>query len=250
MKNINLNMLNFTNLLFFISLSTSAFCQTLDDFKTASETSEGPNLIPFYNLRRDATSIANEVQTRKAEAGQTQYNVWKTEKEKLLASTKKQKEIIQKETDFYSQFINQTPEAEGLKTCLDATVSKQKNIIAENDTKISAINDNLKKGMDIFERLYNARGGLREYFDDAIKELNDAKSSPNKYIGEAPSVGSEPTDDEKKKIEEYAQNKKKLEEYINTIIGKIQSQVQNHLAEENGSMARRKEFEELLKLNE
>lgn len=235
---------------FLIVLSTPAFCQTLDEFKTASENSEGPNLIPFSSLRRDATSIANEVQNRKAEAGQTQYNNWKTEKEKLLLSTKKQKEVIQKETEFYGNFVSLSPEAEGLKTCLDATVSKQKNIISENDNKIVAINDNLRRGVDVFDRLNQARGGLREYFDDAIKQLNDAKSSPNKYIGDAPSVGSEPTDDEKKKLEEYAANKKKLEDYINTIISKIQSQMQNHKAEEDGSLARRKDFEELLKLSE
>ena len=40
---------------------------TLDDFRTAAA-ADGVNVIPFSDLRRDATSIADEVQRRKDDA--------------------------------------------------------------------------------------------------------------------------------------------------------------------------------------
>jgi len=53
--------------LIFLILQYTLFSQNLDDFRTAAS-SNGVNLIPFPDLRRDATSVADDVQRRKDDA--------------------------------------------------------------------------------------------------------------------------------------------------------------------------------------
>ncbi len=115
---------------------------------------------------------------------------------------------------------------------------------------MSLTNEKLKGGLDAFERLSAARGGLREYFDDALSLLNEAKSNPNKYIGEPPTLGYDPTEVDKGKFEKYTEDKEHLVEYIALIIEKIQAQIKTHQDQETGNMGRKKDFEELLKIAE
>ncbi len=260
------NLLVFSRFMLISMLSpTTMLGQTLEDFKTAASNNEGPNLIPFYELRRDATSIADEVQNRKSEVALAKYDDWKPQKENILNTIKKQMELIKKENEFMAQYKVVNPD--GSIDCIKADVTKQEGIIAENNDKRIKLDEKIKSGLDAFERLSTARGGLREYFDDALKLLAEAQANPNKYIGEPPSQideptspEGEPTDEYKRRLEEYKEYKLKqetyendkgsLENYVADIVQKIQGQVKNHLEQENGSLLMKQQFEELLKRTE
>ena len=72
---------------------------------------------------------------------------------------------------------------------------------------------------EAFERLYNARAGLREYFDKAKDQLKEVKSDPAKYLG------SPPTDEDLSN----------LQTYLGTIESKIESEEAEHKIQEDGA---------------
>lgn len=70
---------------------------TLDDLRTAAGGSDlGVNLIPFPDLRRDATSMSDEVKRRKDEA-EIDTKTLRNQKESNLSGIKQLKEKIEKE---------------------------------------------------------------------------------------------------------------------------------------------------------
>ncbi len=86
-------------------------------------------------------------------------------------------------------------------------------------------------------------GIVCKYFDRVLKLLDEAKSNPNKYLGD------KPAEDNKEKLEEYTQNKTKLEEYIRIIAGDIEDEKKNHREEETKNKETRQKYEELLNKN-
>lgn len=76
---------------------------TLADFETAAGSKE-VNLIPFRDLRGEATSIADDVQRRKAVVDSFKYNVFVKRKNNIfssIADERKEIETIQKEKEEY-----------------------------------------------------------------------------------------------------------------------------------------------------
>jgi chromosome segregation ATPase len=207
------------------------YSQTLDDFRTAAS-ADGVNLIPFPDLRRDATSIADEVQRRKDEAKSFDYGVFETQKNNTLKDIKKKnQEIVDLKKDIDDLKKKYT---EIDVTSLEDDVKKREKAISEYNDKIKDMNDKMAKAVDVFDRLYNSRAGLREYFEKALSGLSDAKSNPNKYLGDSPS------DDDKKK----------LEEYINVIQDQIQSRIKDHKDQEEGAKRTKADYESLIKKSE
>jgi hypothetical protein len=94
--------------------------------------------------------------------------------------------------------------------------------------------DILEDAVDAWQRLWNARGGLREKFEEVVKKLDEPRSSPESVLGSSPS----------------AEDIDKLKKYIDVIENEIEVQAKEHLVQENGAKATQKAFSDLLKKNE
>ncbi|HVW60856.1 MAG TPA: hypothetical protein VHC48_12490 [Puia sp.] len=203
------------------------YSQNLSDFQTAAS-ADGVNLIPYSELRKEATSIADEVQRRKDEIKQFDYDVFEKQKNNLLKDNKKANqeiEDIKKELDEYKKKVPDASIA-----CFDGDLNTRKKAIDDNNSKIKDMNDKMKNAVDVFGRLYNARAGLREYFEKALSQLSDTQSNPNKVLGDSPS------DDDKKK----------LEDYIRVIQDQIQSRIKEHKEQEDGAKKRQSDYQSLI----
>jgi chromosome segregation ATPase len=209
----------------------SAFGQTLDDFKTAAN-SEGVNLIPFPDLRRDATAIADEVQRRKDDVKSFDYDLLEKQKNNLLKQVAAKQAEIEEIQQFKKDFESQHPGAD-LRT-FDDDIAKRTSAIAELNGQITTMNETLAKAVDGFERLYQARAGLREYFDKAMSQLSDAKSDPSRYLGSGASED----------------DKQQLTSYIDASMDKIKAGMSDHRVQENGAQSTKARFETLLKKTE
>ena len=215
----------------FLILPCTSFSQNLDDFRTAAS-SNGVNLIPFTDLRKDATSIADDVQRRKDEAKSYDYDLFESQKNNMLKEIKKNNDDIASITKEIEVFKSKHPD--GNTSSFDAEIDKEKKDISQYNDKIKDLNDKMGKAVEAYDRLYNARAGLREYFQKALDQLSDVKSNPDKYLG------SSPTDDDRKK----------LQDYVGVIQDQIQSNMKTHQDQEDGAKKRKADFENLIKTTE
>ena len=200
---------------------------TLDDFRTAAA-ADGVNVIPFYDLRRDATSIADEVQRRKEDA-KYDSSTFEKQKDGMLEEIKKNKEKINDIRKQIEDFKSQNPD--GSVNTFEDDIKKCEREIEEYNGKIGDLNNEMARAVDAFERLYNARAGLREYFDKAKDQLRDVRSDPARYLGGSPS------DDDLKK----------LQEYLRVIEGEIEDAEVNHKEQEDGAKKQMEKFRELIR---
>jgi hypothetical protein len=217
--------------LIFLIFPSALFSQSLDDFKTAAS-SNGVNLIPFPDLRRDATSIADEVQRRKDDTKSYDYDLLSSQKNNMLKEIKKNNDDIASINKEIEDFKRKHPD--GNTSSFDEEINKEKKDIDQYNGKIKDLNDKMGKAVDVYDRLYNARAGLREYFQKALDQLSDAKSNPDKYLG------SSPTDDDRKK----------LQDYVGVIQDQIQSNMKTHQDQEDGAKKRKADFENLINTTE
>lgn len=229
----------------FIVLPAFLFSQTtIDDFKTASGYSKGVELIPFKDIRVDATSIAADVSTRKTETQSMGSGNFENQKKNMYEDIKKEKKVIEdlkKDIEDYKKKYTEVSTK-----CFEEEIAKYELKISKHNERIAELNSKIKVAIDAFERLYNARAGLREYFDKALTKLAQAKSNPATYLGESPVIGDNPTDEDKKKLEKYTEDKKKLLEYIALIETAITNQAITHKDEEDGAKTAKQKLEALL----
>jgi chromosome segregation ATPase len=171
---------------------------TLDDLRTAAGGSDlGVNLIPFPDLRRDATSMSDEVKRRKSEAA-IDTNTLRNQKESNLSDIKQLREKIEEEKqETYPR---------------EDDINEWQEEIDQDNAKIEDINEKLARGLEALEGLSEARGKLREYFDEAKSQLSDLRSTPERALG------SDPSDEDKEKFEEY----------IRVIVGEIEDEEEGH----------------------
>jgi peptidoglycan hydrolase CwlO-like protein len=231
-------------LLIVFLLPLVAHSQTsLEDFKASAGYTAGIELIPFKSLRTDATAIAAEVDRRKTETQSLGHENFEKQKANLYGDIKKENDEIEKTRKFIEELKKSL--AEVSTDCLEKDIKKYEDKIARHNEKISELNGKIKNAADIFNRLYQARAGLREYFDKVLSQLAEAKSNPKSILGEPPTTGSDPTDEEKKRLEKYAEDTKALSGYIQTIETNIRSQAATHKQQEDGALGTQKKLEEL-----
>jgi len=211
----------------FIAAPILSYSQNLGDFKTAAS-ADGVNLIPFSDLRQEAASIADDVQRRKDEAAAFNYETFESQKNNFLKDIKKRNDEIESIKKDIADFSKRYTEFST--SCFDAEIDKRKKSIDEINSKIKDMNDKMKDAVEAFGRLYNARAGLREHFEKALSQLSDAKSNPNRILGDSPS------DDDKKS----------LEEAINKIQDQIQAGIQGHKEQEEGAKKRQADYQALI----
>lgn len=209
----------------------ASYSQNLDDFRTAAS-SDGVNLIPFPDLRKDATPIADDVQRRKDEAKSFDYDAFESQKNNLLKDIKKKNDEIESLKKDIDEMKKKYTEISV--TCFEEDIAKRKKSIDGSNDKIKDMNDKMKNAVEVFDRLYNARAGLREYFEKAMSQLSDVRSNPGKYIGDNPSED----------------DKKKLEDYTKVIEDQIESRIKDHQDQENGAKKRKADFESLISRTE
>lgn len=201
---------------------------TLDDLRAAAGGSDlGVNLIPFSDLRRDATSASEEVKRRKSEA-EIDTNTLKSQKEARFYDIKQLRDKIASE-----ERVEETLRRKD-------DIEKWKKEIEDHSAKVREINEKLTKGLEALEKLADARAKLREYFDRAKSQLSDLKSNPERALG------SKPSEEDKQKVEEYEGNKKKLEEYIRVIVGEIEDEEKGHRQAEDELKTSREKLKEAL----
>ena len=191
---------------------------TLDDLRVAAGGSDlGVNLIPFADLRRDATSASEEVKRKKSEA-EIDTNTLKNQKESKLYDIKQLKEKIANEEKVEASLRRQDD------------IDKWKKEIEEHNAKIKEINEKMTSGLEALDKLAEARAKLREYFDKAKSQLSDLKSNPERALG------SNPSDEDKKK----------LEEYVRVILGEIEDEEKGHRQAEDELKTSREKMKEVL----
>src|SRR4029078_7112172 len=93
----------------FLALPCTLFSQNLDDFRTAAS-ANGVNLIPFSDLRKDATPIADDVQRRKDETQNYNYHQHYSQKNHLLKEIKKNNDDIASITKEIEDFKRKHPD--------------------------------------------------------------------------------------------------------------------------------------------
>lgn len=200
---------------------------TVADFEKALSNS-GVNLIPFANLRREAASIAGEVDRCKSAVSGWSYSNWKPKKDALLKKkAEKERQVASKEKDIAalkSKFktVDVSREEREL-----ATYKRELSDISED---IDDLNDQLEDGAEVWERLWNARGGLREKFDDVKDELDRAKSNPKSYIGSSASDA----------------DVAKVRSAVDKIKSKIESEEDGHEKAETDAQNAEENFRELI----
>lgn len=214
-------------LLMFMVLPFVLQCQNLEDFRIAS-TAKGVDCIPFPDLHRDATSIANDVNRRKDEVKEFKYENFEKQKDNLLLETKKKKEEIESIKKDIEDFKNKHNDVSV--SSFEADIKKKEEEIEVVNDKIKGMNDEMAKAEDSFDRLNHARAGLRESFDKVLDELSKARSNPDKYLG------SSASDDDKRSLEGYI---KDIEQHIN-------DNIKDHKDQEEGAKKRKRDFEALI----
>ena len=215
----------------FLILPCTLFSQNLDDFRTAAS-SNGVNLIPFPDLRKDATSIADEVQRRKDDAKSYDYDLFASQKNNMLKAIKKDNDDIAAINKEIEDFKSKHPD--GNTSSFEDEINKEKKDISEYNDKIKDMNDKMGKAVEVYDRLYNARAGLRDYFQKTLDQLSDVKSNPDKYLGSSPTE----------------EDRKKLQDYVRVIEDQIQSNIKTHQDQEDGARKRKADFENLIKTTE
>ena len=207
------------------------FSQNLDDFRTAAA-ADGVNLIPFPDLRKDATSVADEVQRRKDEAKNYDYDLFLSQKTNALKEIKKRNDEISSISKEIDDFKSKHPD--GNTSSFQDEIDKRKKEISDFNDKIKDMNGNMAKASDTYDRLYNARAGLREYFQKALDQLPDVISNPTKYLGSSPST----------------EDLEKLKQYVRVIDDQIESGIKTHKEQEDGAKKRKSDFDNLIAMTE
>lgn len=211
-----------------IPFSSPVSGQTLDDFRTAAA-GDGVDVIPFPGLRSTAVSIANEVDREKNEASRYDFSLLERQKNNLLKAIQTTEEEIEAKQEEIEDFREAHPG--GSVAPFEDDLEKLKDALSDQQAEVEDMNgDVLEPAIEAWRRLADARGGLREAFEDVLDELDSARSSPERYLGSEPST--EDVDD--------------LKRYIDIIEDEIEVHADAHREQEDGAKGTAEKFWALL----
>jgi hypothetical protein len=214
--------------------SSTISAQTMDEFRTAAA-ADGVEVIPFPDLYSKAKALAEEVERRKYEATKFNISVLGPQKTNLLTAVKNTRKAIEEKEKEISAF--KTAHPDGSAAPLEEDLGELRKALTEQQEEVEEMNeDNLEPGIEAWRRLWNARGGLREIFEDVVEEVADAKSSPTTYLKGNPNPSPETIDS--------------LKRYLDVIENEIEVQAKTHLDQELGAKGTDEEFSKLLAKNE
>jgi chromosome segregation ATPase len=200
----------------------------LDDFRTAAANGRGVDLIPYKNLRQEATSIADEVNRSKT-ATKWKYTTFERQKDNLLEKKEEKEEEVEEQKEEIEDLKDKDKDFNT--SSQEKDLEKLEDELEDIVETLNKMNKNLEEGAEAWKRLWNARGGLRETFDDVLKELKNTKSKMESYF-------DEDTSDSDKKI---------FEKSIYVIEGMIEDEKKEHGEQEKGAKDTEEDFRELIK---
>ena len=202
---------------------------TFDDIRSAAANGKGVTLIPFDNLRVKAAAVAGEVDRCKDNVSRWGYDLFEKQKDNLLKDKKTKLDAIKAKKDEIEDFKQKHKESNT--SSFEDDQKKLEYELKSIDESIDKMNRDLEEGAEAWKRLWNARGGLREIFDDVLKEVANVRSHASDYIGDKP-------EDKDKEIFEKA---------LSVIEGDIKDEVEEHKKQEDGAIGTEKKFRELIK---
>jgi len=207
-------------------LSAQTTGQILDHYGDCAGES-GVEMIPFPGLYKTTAAIAKEVQRKKAETRQYNYDAISKEKNIILKAIAKGNESIKKTESLQAQHERDYP---GTDNEHDDDLKDLQEQLKKDKTKLGAINERIEDAMEATRRLWNARGGLREAFDDVIDDLDKVYSYPMKYLKDGAN------DDDASE----------LKTHVRKIKDKIKREVGNHKDQEDDTKALEGKYKTLL----
>jgi uncharacterized phage infection (PIP) family protein YhgE len=212
-------------LLLFLGLGVylPGFGQTLEDFETASN-SAGAGLIPYESMRREANSLETEVTYRQKGAAGLGPSTLGPEKNKILKAQRYAQEQLKKAQ---AEFDKYKASSTSSFNPYEDDVKKYQKELEGLDRDLVAINGKIDDGIEALSRFYNARGGLRELFEDVVDKLKSSKGRPSDHLGSAPSSSDAAA------TKAYKEKETLLKTYIDRIISKIEAGVSTHRREED-----------------
>ena len=162
-------------------------------------------------------------------ASQWNYAAYEKRKNKLLDGKAKQQQKIETLRKDIEAFKDKHEDVDV--SSLEKDLAGLGDKLEDIDDKIDDLNDELEDGAEAWKRLWNARGGLRELFDDAKDDVRSAQSNLEKYLGDDASE-----DDQKK-----------LKSYLEVIEDEIELGERTHKEQEDGAKATEEKFRKLIK---
>ena len=202
---------------------------TFEDIRSAAANGKGVTLIPFDNLRVKADAVADEVDRCKDVVSRWGYDLFEKQKNNLLKEKKTKQDAIEAKKKEIEDFKKKNKESNTAP--FEEDQKKLESELKSIDESIDKMNRDLEDGAEAWKRVWNARGGLREIFDDVLKEVSNVRSHPSDYIG------STPTD----------KDKEIFEKSLDVIEGDIKDEEEEHKKQEEGAKGTEQKFRELLK---
>ena len=208
----------------FLFIGIHLHAQTLADFKACSS-KKYTECIPFPSMRTEAMSIGKEVDARKIIPSQIAKNTLVPQHKNIMDELDKLNDKLKAEQKNQADWKKAHPTGAN---AYDKTVADAEKKIKEHEPKVKAIYAKIAEGKEAYERLYNARGAMREQFEDVLDKLEYAKTHPKEYIDESSYKSSNKAESDKK----LAELTKELIGYIDTIKAHINSEKSTHADEE------------------
>jgi hypothetical protein len=215
--------------LFAAVLPSLVLGQNLDDFRVAAQ-NKGVQSIPFSSLRSDAGSIQGDINSwKQTTASFQEWKAYDRQKAENYKNIRLENETIKSRQDNINSLKSRNVDASQFEKELEGNYSKVKSY----QQNIEAINYEVSKAVDAWDKLGKLRGKQREKFNDVLYKLSDAKSSPNPYLGSNPTP----------------EDKAKLMGYIKDIEDGIKSEIAGHTDAEKACFNAKQNMESVLRRN-
>ncbi len=183
---------------------------SLDDIKRASE-SNGADLIVFSDLRSKAADARKEIDARKDAIEKIQKSTQeiKKPKKKALSALTVASLALEGEKKLLATI---TSGGEAYTKPIDDAIKEYQEQFDKATAEIEGYNNQLDELIKVVDELVEYRNKERDAYKDAKSQYNDLKSNPERALG------SNPSDEDKNQ----------LEQYVNSIMGKIESEEDGH----------------------
>lgn len=213
--------------------------QDLATFKSCSEKSGGPSLIPYGDLRGAAKTLYGTQKSAIKVAEAFKPSTLIQEKKKNVAARKKCKSNLKTAQDALSadkgEDASKTAE---LKKKVKLFEDKLKGI----ETEIKNLNSKIKSAIPKWEAVADARERVIEVFREAYDEVGDSQSRPEKHIGK------EPDSDDKDAYEQWKKDLDYFKRYASMIKDKLKRGIDAHKKEEDKAAQVAKNLQSALNL--
>ncbi|MCJ8290522.1 MAG: hypothetical protein HRT58_12715 [Crocinitomicaceae bacterium] len=221
-KNAQLSILSAVVMLF---LALSAHGQKLEDFKKCAD-KPGISTLPYQKIKRDAIPLES-AKKRAFEATKGYgYDKMEDEKDAILRKIKVEKKKI---IDAKKEVAEDKKAAPTLESPGEKKIKAADKKISELDREVVAMNRKIDVAIDKFETLQEARGKVREIFEDADGELTNTINRPHVHIGPKPSSS------DREAYDKWNKKYKQLKSYVDKIGDVFDKKARTHREQENGA---------------